>query len=30
MIGLSIALIYLVVLFNRCTTQAGGSEFCKL
>ncbi len=30
MIGLTIALIALYVLFNRCTKQADGTEFCKL
>ena len=30
MIGLTIVLVTLYVLFNRCTKQADGTEFCKL
>jgi hypothetical protein len=30
MIGLTIALICLIVFLNKCTAQANGSEFCKL
>ena len=30
MIGVTIALIAIYVLFNRCTKQADGNQFCKL
>ena len=30
MIGLTIALISLYFIFNRCTKDAKGTEFCKL
>jgi hypothetical protein len=30
MIGLTIALVALYILFNRCTKNADGTEFCKL
>ncbi len=30
MIGLAIVLITLYFVFNRCTKQADGTEFCKL
>jgi hypothetical protein len=30
MIGVTIALIVIYVLFNRCTKQADGNQFCKL
>jgi hypothetical protein len=30
MIGLTIALVALYIIFNRCTKDAEGTEFCKL
>jgi hypothetical protein len=30
MIGMLIVLVCLAVFFNKCTTQAKGSEVCKL
>ena len=30
MIGLTVVLITLYVMFNRCTKQADGTKFCKL
>ncbi len=30
MIGLTIAIVFLIVMFNKCTREAGGAEFCRL
>ena len=30
MIGLTFALIYMILLLNKCTKQANGAELCRI